>query len=167
MKQWGCAGLIAGGIIGLLLLFLLILVTRPVAPPDITHPPTIPPDATIFVSERSLSRIATRSAGQAATIDFNPNGQMQVTTRLKIRGFEPVVTVGLLLEMQGTEVVSRLQWVKMGFLTVPAVLLPGSAHNMAAIVGQTIAAQTPPDFILVGLTTSIDGLTFQLKWAGG
>ena len=123
-------------------------------------------DATIFISEYSLSRIASEAINQPAVVDFDPNGQMRLTTRVPVGRFEPTTQVAIQLEMEGPEVVSRLRWVKMSFLTVPATWLPNSALESVAIVGQTIEAQTPPDFTLVGLNTTPNGINFHLKWIG-
>jgi hypothetical protein len=167
MKKWGCLGFTAGSVIGLLVAGLIFLLTQSAPPPPIAGaPPGIPPDVTVFLSERSVSRMAAESLKQPAVVDFDANGQMQVVTRVNIGRFEPVVRVGVLLEMQGTEVVSQLDWVKLGFLTIPAAWLPPRAHDTAALAGQTITHQMPPDFRLVGLTTGPDGLSFRLKWVG-
>jgi hypothetical protein len=126
----------------------------------------IAPDATVFLSERILSQIAAQEVKAPTLIDFEPNGQMRITTRTRLGGLEPVVRLGLLLELQGTEVTSRLHWVQLGFLTLPANWLPPEALETGAIIGQTINEQVPPDFTLIGLTTTTEGVNFQLKWIG-
>ncbi len=167
MKEWGCLGSIAGALIGLLIVVFLLLLFQSVPPPPATiQPATIAPDITIFLSEQSLSRMASETIKRPTAVNFDVNGQMQVTTQANIFGLKPVVHVGLLLEMQGTEVVSQLRWVRFGFLTVPAGWLPQGVTEMVTVLGQTIKAQTPPDFTLIGLTTTPDGVNFQLKWVG-
>jgi hypothetical protein len=110
--------------------------------------------------------LASQALNRTAQIDFDTNGQMEVTTRSPVGRIEPVVQVGLQLELQGTEVVSQLRWVQLGFLTIPARWLPQAAFETASLIGQTIKNQTPPDFALVGLETTQEGINFQLKWIG-
>ena len=164
--RWGCIGLTVGGIIGLLLLGILVLITRPTPPPAVVLPPTVPPDATIFVSENMVSHLASESLAQPVLIDFEPNGQMHVSVRTQVGRFEPLVTATILLEMQGADIASDLLWIKIGFLTLPARWLPPDITTAVDIIGQTIQAQTPPDFVLVGLDTTTDGAEFRLKWVG-
>jgi hypothetical protein len=159
-------GLGLGGLVGLLLVFSLLSLIRPVIPPAVVQTNPITPDVTIFVSEQSLSRFASAALKSPVVIDFEPEGQMRVTARTQMAGFEPVVQMGLLLELQGTEVTSRLYWVQLGFLALPASWLPPEVGETAALVGQTINAQMPPEFTLVGLATDSQGITFQLKWVG-
>jgi hypothetical protein len=155
-----------GSLIGLLLLIFVLLLARPAIPVSPPPPPIIPADITLFVSEQTVSRFASQTLEKPTVINFEPDGQMLVTTRTALGGFEPVMQVGLLLELQGTEVVSQLYWARLGFLTIPASWLPPEPVRAAALVGQTINDQIPPDFTIVGLTTSADGVTFQLKWVG-
>ncbi|RME96922.1 MAG: hypothetical protein D6768_20875 [Chloroflexi bacterium] len=166
MKKWGGLGLITGTAVGLVLLGLLWWFIQPTLPVTAAQPPAIPPDATIFISERTLSRLASDSLNAPAAIDFSANGQVQVSTRTEVLGLEPVVHVNLYLALEGTTVTSRLQSVRLGFLTIPGDWLPQKAHQMAALVGQAIETQTPPDFSLVGLSTTPGGVTAQLKWTG-
>jgi hypothetical protein len=167
MKTWGCFGLILGGLMGLLLILAVVLILRITPPPPNTpQSATVAPDVTIFMSERSLSRIASETMARPVVIDFDSDGQMQVTTRTKIGRLEPVVHIGLLVNMQGTEVVSQLRWVRLGFLTIPERWLPRDARQTVTLVGQAIQNQSPPDFILLGLETTADGINFQLKWVG-
>jgi hypothetical protein len=91
---------------------------------------------------------------------------MKIITPVEISGLKPLITVGLVVEMQGTAVVSQLDWAQVGFLSVPAQWLPQSLAEASSGVGQIIRDQTPPDFVLVGLTTDSDGIIFRLKWAG-
>lgn len=166
MKYLGYFGLILGGLTGLLLVIVAAILLRSVPPPASVQPPPISPDITIFLSEQSLSRMASEILERPTVINFDVNGQMQVTTRTKVGWAEPVINMGLLLEMQGTDLVSELDWLRLGFLTIPARWLPQAVGENSAMVGQIIKNQTPPDYILTGLTTSADGVTFQLKWIG-
>lgn len=166
MKYLGYFGLSLGSLTGLLLVILAAIALRSVPTPARVQPPTISPDITIFLSEQSLSRIASEILERPTVIDFDLNGQMQVTTRAKVGWLEPVIHIGLLLEMQGPDLVSELDWLRLGFLTIPGGWLPQTLGESSAIVGQIIKNQTPPDFILTGLTTTADGVTFQLKWIG-
>ena len=68
--------------------------------------------------------------------------------------------------MEGAELTSRLRWVQLGFLTIPAAWLPQEARETVTMVGQAIQNQTPPDFVLLGITTTPDGIEFKLKWVG-
>jgi len=166
MRYLGYFGLILGSLTGLLLVILAAILLRSVPPPARVQPPTISPDITIFLSEQSLSRMASEILERPTVIDFDLNGQMQVTTRMKVGWFEPVIHMGLLLEMQGTDLASELDWFRLGFLTFPSRWLPQTLSEDSSMVGQIIKNQTPPEFILTGLTTTPDGITFQLKWIG-
>jgi hypothetical protein len=166
MNRWGCFGLLLGALTGLLVALLIFLLIRPVAPPPVVQPPAIAPDVTVFISEQSLSRIASQTLNRPTLIDFDVNGQMEVTTRTQLGRLEPVVRVGLQIELQGTEVVSQLRWAQFSFMTIPARWLPQAAAETAALAGQAIKNQTPPDFALVGLETTPEGVNFQLKWVG-
>jgi hypothetical protein len=166
MRGWGYFGFTIGALIGALLVVLFLLAMRPPAGPTASPPNTISPDVTVFLSEQSLSRMASETLNTPTAIDFDPNGQMRIITRTNLEGLEPVVQTGLLLELQGTELVSRLQWVRLGFLTIPADWLPPEALETTAIIGQTIEDQIPPDFSLVGVSTDQAGVNFQLKWIG-
>lgn len=166
MKGPGCYGLILGGLAGLLGAILLVLLLRPVPPPARVQPPEIPPDVTLFLSERTLSRMASETLQRPTVVDFEPNGRMKIITPVEVSGLKPLITVGLVVEMQGTAVVSQLDWARVGFLSVPAQWLPQSLAEASSGVGQIIRDQTPPDFVLVGLTTDSDGIIFRLKWTG-
>ncbi|MCG3207059.1 MAG: hypothetical protein FOGNACKC_00659 [Anaerolineae bacterium] len=167
MNRWGCAGLLIGGVIGLVLVGLFLAVARSAPSVEESWPAAaLPPDVTIFVAEPTLSRIASEKLGRPARLDFEPGGQMMITSRVAVAGYEPVVTLGLSLQLQGANVVSHLHWVKLGWLTIPANWLPASARDTAATVGESIQRQIPPDFTLVGLDTTAGGLNFQLKWVG-
>ncbi|GAB4452368.1 MAG: hypothetical protein Kow0031_34800 [Anaerolineae bacterium] len=166
MNRWGCTGFSLGAVIGLLLLGIVVLITRPLPPPAPLTPPTVPPDATIFVSEQAVSRLASDTLGQPVAVDFEPGGQMQVSLRTVVGRFRPVVRPTILLEMQGADVGSSLLWVRLGFLPIPARWLPQDINQAVGIIGDTIRAQTPPEFVLLGLTTTRDGIEFQLKWVG-
>jgi hypothetical protein len=166
VKGPGCYGLILGGLAGLLGAILLVLLLRPVPPPPRIQPPEIPPDVTVFLSEETLSRMASETLQRPTVVDFEPNGRMKIITPVEISGLKPLITVGLVVEMQGTAVVSQLDWARVGFLAVPAQWLPQSLAEASSGVGQIIRDQTPPDFVLVGLTTDSDGIIFRLKWTG-
>lgn len=167
-QQWTLIGLGFGLLVGLLMAMLLVLLlTRPALPPPASPLNGFPADATIFISEESLSRIASELIGRPVEIDFEPDGQMFVTTRTSMGPFEPVVQAELLLQMEGTNVASYLRAVKLGFLAIPARWLPDDIQQTTAIIGQSIKAQTPPDFTLIGVNTTSDGLVFLLTWIGG
>jgi hypothetical protein len=166
MRRWGCLGLVWGTLAGLALVGLLVFITRPPAIPAASPPPTIPPDAVIYVSERTISRLAADAIQEPVTVNFEKNGVMQVTTAVPVRRWKPVVQAEILLSLQGARVVSQLRWVKMGFLTVPATWLPDNLQEKARLIGPAIKAQVPPDFSLVGLISRSDGLEFQVKWIG-
>jgi len=167
-QQLTLIGLGFGLLVGLLMAMLLVLLlTRPAPPPPASPPNGFPADATIFISEESLSRVATELIGQPVEVDFEPEGRLFVTTRTGIGPFEPVVQAELLLQMEGTTVASYLRAVKLGLLTIPARWLPDDIQQTTAIIGESIKAQTPPDFTLVGVNTTPDGLEFLLTWIGG
>lgn len=167
MNRIGYFSLMLGGLIGLLGAIVLILLLRLSATSSVTvQTPAIAPDVTVFLSEHSLSRIASETLQRQARVDFDANGQVQISTRLKIGWLNPVVHFGVLLEMQGPNVVSQLQWLQVGFITIPARWLPQTMAESSAIIGQLMQDQTPPNFRLVGINTSPNGVTFQLKWIG-
>ncbi len=168
MKQEGCLGLMLGSVLGALFCMLATLfLLRPVPPPpSVVQSSAITPDITIFISEQSLSRLASKNLGRDTLIDFDPNGQMKIITQVEAGSLQPVIQLGLLLDMQGTEMVSQLRWVKIGFLAIPARWLPVEARDLTVIAGQAIQSQIPPDFALIGLKTTANGLNFQLKWLG-
>lgn len=159
-------GLIAGTVIGFLMLVVIIWSLRSATLPEMTQPPGVSPDVTVFLSEQSLSRMASDTLEQPVVIDFEANGQLRVSTQTQLRGLEPVVWVMMTLELQGTEIVSQLRWIELGILTIPADWLPANARNATALIGETIKTQTPPDFTITGLTTTSEGVTLQLKWVG-
>jgi hypothetical protein len=166
VKEWGCAGLIGGSLVGLLgaLLFLLALRT----PPPTTPPqaPLLPPDISIFISEQSLNRLAAEAVEQPLVIDVVEHGQLVVSTPSQVGFLEPVVHVGLGLQMDGREVTSQILWTRLGFVSIPARWLPAQATVPARQLGPTIQSQIPADFQLVGLVTTAEGIEFQLKWVG-
>ena len=167
MKRWGCFGLTLGGLIGLLLAVLFFVWLRlsavsPVIPLVLVEAS----DATLFLSENSLSHFATNNLERATLIDLKPNGQMQVATRVRWGSLRPVVQLGLTLEMANGTVVSRLHWVQMAFVRIPASWLPRNIEEMGAIPGETITRQVPPGFQLAGFNTTPDGLEFYLNWVG-
>jgi hypothetical protein len=87
---------------------------------------------------------------------------MILTTAIKVAGLEPAADVGLSLQQQGNTVTSQLHWLRLGFLSLPARWLPQDIVELGTQVGPQIAAQLPPQFMLVGLTTTTDGISLQL-----
>jgi hypothetical protein len=162
MSRWGCIGLLVGSLLGLLLLVLLTFMIRP-AMPLVTDQPAVPaPDLTLFLSEQSVGRFAMQALGRPAAINFEPGGQMILTTAINIAGLEPVADVGLSLQRQGNNVTSQLHWLQVGFLSLPARWLPQEIIELGTQAGPQITAQLPPQFRLVGLTTTTDGINLQL-----
>jgi hypothetical protein len=166
MRQLGWFAFAVGVMVGLLGAIICAITLRLAPAPVIIQTPTIPPDITVFISERSLSRLASETLQRPAVVDFDSNGEMIVTTRLDLGWLRPVVNFNLSLGMQSSQVVSELHRVNVGFLTIPARWLPDVLAQGSAMVGQIIQNQTPPNFVLVGLITSPEGVTFQLKWVG-
>jgi hypothetical protein len=173
LGQWGCFGLTLGGLIGVLLAILFFVWIRHLAAPVAVQPVTVQPvtvasaDVNLFLSESLLSRFASESLESATLVEFDSDGQMEVVTRVTRGRLKPVVRLGLSLEIQDTGVASQLQWVQMGFLKFPAGWLPRGMTNMGALPGEIITQQVPPGFELVGLTTTPEGIEFQLNWVGG
>jgi hypothetical protein len=161
MSRWGCIGLLGGSLLGLLLLLVLALVIRPTTP-VVAVQPAAAPDLTLFLSERSASRVASQTLGQAVAVNFEPGGRVILTTSVNVAGLEPIADLGLSLERQGNIVVSQLHWLQVGFLRVPATWLPPQAVAWGTRPGEQITAKLPPQFTLVGLSTSADGVTLQL-----
>ncbi len=167
MNRGGCFGFFLGSVTGLLIIGLMLwLMAMPLAAPTVTETPAIPPDVTVFVSAQSLSRLASTAQKRPVVIEFDSAGQMQVSARTQLAGYTPVIHVGIGLQMQGANVVSELRWVKLGVLVIPASWLPADVRDIAATIGDTIKAQIPSGFTLVGLTTTPTGINFQLKWTG-
>jgi hypothetical protein len=167
MRKWGCFGLTIGGLIGLLLAILFLVWVRqmvvwPETPPMLVESP----DATVFLSENSISFFATDAFKDDVLVDLRPNGQMHITTRAPWRRLRPVIHLGLTLEMQEQVAVSRLHWVQMGFIKFPAGMLPQGVHDLAALPGEAITRQVPAGFHLIGLNTTEDGIDFYLNWVG-
>jgi hypothetical protein len=166
MSRWGCAGIMIGSGAGFLLLALLILLSHPTPSSTPPQTATIAPDVTLFTSARVLSRLAEDALQRPAFIEFTTSGDMRVTTTAPVGPFQPVVTAQIQLDMQGANVVSNLSWVKVGFLTIPGRWLPASVQEVVAQLGQSIQNRVPPDFVLIGLTPTSEGLEFKLKWVG-
>lgn len=167
MNRWGCIAGIAGVVIGVLVVVVFAQTAFVTPLPAIVEPPSAAsPDVMVFVSEQSLSRMASESLPAPTVVDFEADGQMEVVTRTTVQGLEPVVHAGLLLQMQGFELVSQLRWIRFGSLIVPARWLPPEAVSAAGAISDEIEAQIPPGFTLVGFTTAAEGVTLQLEWVG-
>ena len=166
MSRWGCMGLLLGSLLGLVLLILLVLFVQPTTPSVAVPLAAIAPDLSLFLSERSVSRFAAQALGEPAAINFEPGGQVILTTRLKTGWLEPVADLGLSLEMQGTGIVSQIHWLQLGFVRIPARWLPPEIVEIGTRPGQQITQQLPPQFSLVGLTTTSEGLNLQFDWRG-
>lgn len=166
MNRWGCFGLAAGGLAGLLIVSLILIFNQPRPFTVGALAPAVAPDVTVFLSEQTLSRLASEELQNPTVVDFEPDGLMIVSARAPWRGWEPLVHVGLRLELQGPEVVSELEWLRLGWLNLPAAWLPAEARQATAIIGQELRRQIPPDFTLVGLGTTSDGVQVQLRWVG-
>lgn len=167
MNRAGWIGLIAGLVIGILLLLILFWSLRtPSLLGESSAAAAVPPDVTIFLSEQSLSRMASDRLDRPVVIDLEENGLMRVNTRTEIQGAEPVVRLAMTIELQGSEVISQLRWVELGFLTIPSDWLPAETQQATALIGQTIKQQTPPDFTITNLSTTAEGIDVQLKWVG-
>jgi hypothetical protein len=166
MSRWGCVGLLSGSLVGLVLVILLVLAIQPITPSITVPPAAVAPDLTLFLSERSISRFASQALSEPTAINFEPGGQVILTTRLKMGWLEPVVDLGLSLEMQGAEVVSQMHWLQLGFLKIPARWLPPEIVEMGTQPGQRITQQLPPQLTLVGLSTTPDGINLQFDWRG-
>ncbi len=163
----GIFALILGSLLGLLLaLILFILLAWQTAPPIVTQPATRPPDVTLFMSERSLDRLLSEKLERPVGLDFKAGGQVEVITPVEIGGLEPVIHLGLSLEMQGTNLTSRLRWLKIGFIRISAVWLPQELVELGTMPGETIARQMPPEFALAGLETMPEGIEIRLNWLG-
>ena len=167
MNRWGCFGLTLGSLAGLLAAILFFVWARQAASPLFVQSAALPnPDVTLFLSERSLSRFASDTLKSPTLVDMKPSGQMEITTRIKLWRLYPVVRLGLSLEVRGPEVVSQLHWARLGFLKIPASWLPPRIIEMGALPGEMISQQAPPEFEVAGLTTTAEGVEFQLKWVG-
>jgi hypothetical protein len=167
MIRIGIFGLILGSLLGLLLaLIFFVLLARQTTSPNVIKPAAHPPDVTLFLSERSLGRLASEELKRPVALDFEPGGQVEVTTRVEMGGLEPVVHLGLSLEMRRTNLLSQLRWLKIGFLKISANWLPQELVELGTMPGETIARQMPPEFALTGLETTPEGINLQLNWLG-
>ncbi len=166
MRRWGCTGLLVGTIIGVLLLIGLIQSIQPTIPAVAVQPVIAAPDLTLFLSEESTSRFAAKALAQPAAINFEPGGQIILTTPVSVVGLSPVVDLGLSLEQQGNQVVSRLHWAQLGWLRFPARWLPPELVELGTVPGQQFTRQLPSQFNLISLTTTADGITLQVDWVG-
>ena len=166
MSRWGCTGLFVGSLLGVLILILLVVMIQPATPPVAVQPAAVAPDLSLFLSERSASRFASQALGKPATLNFEPQGQVILTTSVNIAGLEPVANLGLSLERQDNVVVSRLHWLQIGFLRLPARWLPQEIVELGTRPGEQIMSKLPPQFILVGFATTADGISLQLDLTG-
>ncbi|MCK6630188.1 MAG: hypothetical protein L6R45_34055 [Anaerolineae bacterium] len=166
MSRWGCIGLLVGSIIGVLLLMGLIQSIQPAIPTAAVQPAVAVSDLTLFLSEESVSRSASQMLAQPVTVNFESGGQVILTTPVSIAGLEPVVDLGLSLEQHGNQVVSRLHWAQLGWLRLPARWLPAELVELGTQPGQQLSRQIPPQFNLISLTTTADGITLQVDWIG-
>jgi hypothetical protein len=167
-SPFGCFGLLLGSMLGaLLVLFFFLLLARQASTSPKTQPAAAAADTTVFVSERTLNRLASESLRRPLVLDFKLGGYVEVTTQLtEVEGLEPVVHVGLVFERQEATIVSQLRWLRIGFIRIPAAWLPQNIVAAGAIPGEAITQQIPPEFILVGLATTPDGINLQLTWTG-
>jgi hypothetical protein len=155
-------------LIGVLLAVLFFVWIRHLAAPVVIESVTVASaDVSLFLSEPLLSCFASEALESPTLIEFDSGGQMEVVTRVTRGRLRPVVRLGLSLAMQDTGVVSQLQWVQMGFLKFPAGWLPQGIIEMGDLPGEIITQQVPPGFEIVGLTTTSEGVEFQLNWVGG
>jgi hypothetical protein len=164
MSRWGCGGLVLGSLLGLLFLSLLIMAVQPAIPPAAILPAATAPDVTLFLSEQSVSRFASQALDQPAVVNFEPDGRVIFTTQVKMGRLEPVVDLGLSFERQGNTVASQIHWLQLGFLKIPARWLPPEIVALGTRPGQQLTQQLPPQFTLVGLTTTTDGISLQFDW---
>ncbi len=166
MSRWGCMGLLAGSLLGVLLLIVLVLAIRPATPAVAVQSTAAPADLSLFLSEQSVSRFVSQALGKPAVVNFEPGGQLILTTSVNAAGLEAVANLGLSLDRQGKAVVSQLHWVQFGFLRLPVRWLPSEIADLGTQPGQRITSQLPPQFSLVGLTTTADGINLQFNWTG-
>jgi hypothetical protein len=166
MSRWGCTGLLVGSIIGILLLIGLMHAIQPTTPAVAVQPDTVAPDLTLFLSEQSVSRFASQALVTPAAVNFEPGGQVILSTSVNMAGLEPVIDLGLSLERRGNEVVSQLHWAQMGWLRLPAYWLPPEIVELGLQPGQQLSRQIPAQFNLINLTTTTDGVNLQFDWTG-
>jgi hypothetical protein len=166
MRRGSCLALLVGIVVGSLLLGLLVWWIRPVTPLVPVQPEIANPDITLFLSEQTASRFASQALREPTMIQFDSGGQIVVTTRVAVGGQKPLVDLGLTLERVGPAVSTQLHWLQIGWIRVPARWLPSDLVALGAVPGQAITRQLPPQATLVGLTTSSDGITLRLNWAG-
>jgi hypothetical protein len=165
VKKEGCFGLILGGLLGLLAALLLAVAARYLAvPPPSPMIAAAPADVTLFLSERSLSRLAANALQQPALIESAPGGRLTVTTPFEVGSLKLTAHLGLTLTLDNNQVISRLDWVRVGFITLPAAWLPAEIIRLGATPGEIITQQIPQGFTLAGLTTNTDGINFQFNW---
>lgn len=166
MRRGGCAGCLTGGLLGLLLLGGLLVWLRPVTPavPAPPQPPTS--DISLFLSERTASRLASQALAEPTVVEFEPEGRLLVTTRVASGGVKLVVNLGLTLQQQGAAITTQLHWLQVGWIRIPAGWLPPDLAALGGVPGQTITRQLPLQASLAGLTTTSDGITLHLNWLG-
>jgi hypothetical protein len=167
MSRWGCSGLLLGTLLGLLLLIGLVRAFRPeISPASTVVPAPIAPDLALFLSEQSISQFAAQTLGKPTLVNFEPEGQVLLTTPVNIAGLEPVADMGLSLEVRDNRIVSQLHWLQVGLLRLPVEWLPQEIADLGAQPGEQITRQLPAQFTIIGLTTTAEGITLQLTWAG-
>lgn len=164
MSRWGCIGFILGSLAGLLLISLLLWLIRPEIPAAAVVAEPAAPDVTLFLSERSAGRFASQTLKETTTVNFEPSGRVIVTTRANLGGLSPLVDLGLSLQMQGTQAVSQLHWLQLGWVRIPVRWLPPEFAALGAKPGQALMQHLPPQSSLVGLTTTSQGINLQLQW---
>ena len=165
-SHFGCFGFILGSLLGLLMAAsLLVLLAGQAASPALAQPVLPPVDVTLFFSEQTVSRLVSDAALEPVVIDFEPDGRVVVTAPVDLGGPKPVARLGLTLEPQGNRLVSQLHWLELGFVKIPAGWLPQTLVELGSLPGEAISRELPPEFNLVGLTTTADGITFHLDSA--
>lgn len=159
----GCFGFILGGLLGLLAATsLLIWLGDQAAFPALAQPIPPPADVTLFFSEQTVGRLASTGVPEPVTVDFEPGGRLFVTLPLDLGRLKPAARLAVTLEQQGGRLVSRLSWLELGFLKIPARWLPPTLVALGSGPGEAISRELPPGFSLVGLTTTAGGLIFHL-----
>jgi len=66
-----------------------------------------------------------------------------VTTPFEVIGLKLTVRLGLTLTLRDGQAISRLDWAKIGFLTLPAAWLPAESSKWGRPPGEIITQQIP------------------------